>query len=408
MRTSLTRRQVMAALLALPFGARLAAQVRPGPKHRVVLGFGDGILLVPDGTLHMWIRKPGADTAPSSLGLGHNNPFTSFTLAAVPNLVGVVNAAAGPNCTFAVLRDGRLLAWGKNPNGWLGTTTQEQMETLASWAPNESNTPLRQSVRFDAADVSSGDNHSLALARDGSVYAWGAGTEGQLGIGPMPVIQFRTRTPAPMRFMPMPVRVPDLGEVKAVAAGGSHSLALLEDGTVRAWGYNRTGEVGDGTTVNRDRPTVVLGVREAVAIAASPALSLALLANGTVMTWGGGNANERAQPTPRPVPGVKGARAIAVGLAHGVALTDAGAVLTWGNNDHSQLGRGRNATEAAGAVRELADVQSIACRHETTVAVLSTGRIVTWGEVREFRRSDGRSTYSPSPIPLAVDGLENP
>ncbi len=59
-------------------------------------------------------------------------------------------------------------------------------------------------------------------------------------------------------------------------------------------------------------------------------------------------------------------------------------------------------------IKELTGVQSIACRHETTVAVLETGRIMTCGEVREFKRSDGSSIYSPSPIPLAVDGLENP
>ncbi len=405
---TLSRRQVMAALMALPLGARLAAQTRPGPRHRVILGNGDGILLAPDGTLHMWVRSPGADAAPSSLGLGHNSPLASFTLAAVPNLTGVVSASAGWNCTFAVLGDGRLLAWGTNSSGWLGTTTQAQMETLASWSPNESNTPLPQSVRYEAVDVSSGDDHSLALARDGGVYAWGAGTDGQLGIGPMPVIQFRTRTPAPMRFMPVPVRVPDLGAVKAIAAGGKHSLALLEDGTVRAWGYNRTGTVGDGTTMNRDRPTVVPGVREAIAIAASPGLSLALLANGTVLTWGGGNDNETVQPTPRLVPGLKGVKAIAVGLAHGAALTESGTVWTWGQNAHSQLGRGRSATEAPGLVKELTGVQSIACRHETTVAVLSTGRIMTWGVVRQFKRSDGLSTFSPAPIPLAVDGLENP
>ena len=408
--TPLTRRQAMTVLLALPMGARLAAQARPSPKHRVILGDGDGILLAPAGTLHMWVRKPKIATAPSSLGLGHNNPFTSFTLAAVPNLTGVVAASAGSNCTFAVLGDGRLLAWGKNPSGWLGTTTQAQMETLASWSPNESNTPLPQSVRFDAVDVSSGEDHSLALTRDGSVYAWGGGTDGQLGIGPMPVIQFRTRTPAPLPFMPMPVRVHDLGDVKAVAAGGRHSLALLKDGTIRAWGYNRKGTVGDGTTLNRDRPTMVPGVHDAVAIAASSALSLALLANGTVMTWGGGNYGDRAEPTPKPVAGLKGVKAIAVGLAHGVALTEAGTVWTWGDNAHSQLGRGRGERDdVPGVIKELTGVQSIACRHETTVAVLETGRILTWGEVREFKRSDGsRSIYSPSPIPLAVDGLENP
>ena len=359
------------------------------------------MLLAPDGTLQMWVRDRVNDgTAPSSLGLGHNGPLQPYTLVTVPGLSNVVAASAGANCTFAVLADGRLLAWGKNPSGWLGTTTQAQMETLASWSPNESNTPLPQSVRFDAVDVSSGDDHSLALTRDGSVYAWGAGTDGQLGIGPMPVIQFRTRTPAPMRFMPVPVRVPDLGAVKAIA-GRRPAFAGAPQGRHRPrLGLQPDGEVGDGTTMNGDRPTLVLGVRDAIAIAASPALSLALLANGTVMTWGGGNNNEKAEPTPKAVPGPKGGKAIAAGLAHGVALTEAGTVWTWGDNSHSQLGRGRAATAAPGVVKELTAVQSIASRHETTVAVLSTGRIVTWGDVREFQRNDGRSIYSPAPIPL--------
>ena len=159
--------------------------------------------------------------------------------------------------------------------------------------------------------------------------------------------------------------------------------------------------------MNRDRPTMVPGVRDAIAIAASPALSLALLANGTVMAWGGGNDNERAEPTPKPVPGPKGVKAIAAGLAHGVALTEAGVVWTWGGNAHSQLGRGRAATAAPGVVKELTGGVSIASRHETTVAVLSTGRIVNWGDVRRFQRSDGPSIYSPAPIPLLVDGMEN-
>ena len=204
----------------------------------------------------------------------------------------------------------------------------------------------------------------------------------------------------------MPVRVPDLGAVAAIAAGSRHSLALLKDGTIRAWGFNRTGEVGDGTTMNRDRPTLVPGVRDAIAIAASPALSLALLANGTVMTWGGGN-NEKAEPTPKAVPGPKGVKAIAAGLAHGVALTEAGTVWTWGDNAHSQLGRGRAATAAPGVVKELTGGVSITSRHETTIAVLSTGRIVTWGDVRRFQRNDGPSIYSPAPLPLLLDGLEN-
>jgi alpha-tubulin suppressor-like RCC1 family protein len=405
-----TRRQAILTFLALPLGARVAAQTRPGPRRRVILGNSEGLLLGADGSLSMWARHPVSDgTAPDSLGLGHNGPLPSFTLAKVPGLANVVAAAAGWNCAFAVLGDGRLLAWGKNPNGRLGTTTQAQMETLASWSPNASNKPLPLATPFDAVDVSAGDEHALALARDGSVYVWGVGKDGQLGIGPMPVINFKTRTPAAMGFMPVPVRVPDLGEVIAISAGKSHSLALLKNGTVRAWGRNREGQLGDGTTANRDRPIAVPGLRDVVAIAAGGA-SLALLANGTVMGWGQLSGDSAPQLAPAPVPGVRGVRAIAAGSAHAVALTDAGTVFTWGDNSHSQLGRGRgDSTNTAGQIKELTGVQSIASRHETTVAVLASGRIMTWGEVREFDRpGGGRSPrYSPVPIPMSVDGLEN-
>ena len=410
--TSMSRRQAITALAALPLAAGpAAAQTPPGPKRRVILGNGTGILLAADGTLHMWIRRPSEeDAARSSLGRSDNQPVTAFTLVAVPVVSDAVAVSAGWNCTFAVLKDGRLLAWGKNPNGRLGTTTQAQMETLASWSPNESSVPIPLSTRFDAVDVSAGDDHALALARDGSVYAWGVGKDGQLGIGPMPVINFRTSTPAALTYMPVPVRVPDLGDVTAISAGSNQSLALLKDGTVRAWGYNKNGEVGDGTTMNRDRPMPVPGVRDAVAIAACGMFSMALLADGNVMVWGArGFDNKPVGGTrPAPLPGLRGIKAIAGGLAYGVALTEAGTVMTWGDNSHSQLGRGRNVPETPGVIKELTGVQSIAARVETSTAVLASGRILTWGAVREFNRDGRPSQFSASPIPLSVDGLGNP
>jgi alpha-tubulin suppressor-like RCC1 family protein len=405
----LTRRQAVFAIAALPFAATAAAaQTRPGSRHRVILGNGTGILLAPDGALHMWIRQRSEeDAARSSLGQSDNQPVTAFTLVAVPDLSNVVAASAGFNCTFAVLKDGRLLAWGKNPNGRLGTTTQAQMETLASWSPNESNVPIPLSTKFDAIDVSAGNDHALALARDGSVYAWGGGKDGQLGIGPMPVINFRTKTPAAMTYMPVPVRVPNLSDVTAISAGMNQSLALLKDGTVRAWGYNKNGEVGDGTTTNRDRPIPVPGVRDAVAIAACGMFSMALLANGTVMVWGARGFNDKPAggTMPAVLPGLRGIKAIAGGLAYGVALTESGTVMTWGDNAHAQLGRGWNVPETPGTIKELTDVQSIAARIEFSTAVLASGRIMAWGIVGQ---AGGRSPQSArSPVPLLVDGLEN-
>ncbi len=286
--TGISRRQALALIAALPAAARAAADTRLTPKHRVILGRGHGLLLEPGGTLQAWHTSPHrGGPAPDALGLGHNRPLAPYTLAAVPSLTNVAVVAAGSSCSFAVLADGQVLAWGLNAgNGLLGTTPRAAVEVSASWGPN-SNTPVPLATKFDAVDVSTQDSHVLALTRDGSVYAWGKSDKGRLGVGPLPIISFKTRTPSAMPFVPFPMRLSDLSDVTAISAGGSHSLALLKDGTVRAWGENRWGQVGDGTTTNRDRPVPVLGVQNAVAIAAGwLGCSAALLADGRVMTWG--------------------------------------------------------------------------------------------------------------------------
>lgn len=121
--------------------------------------------------------------------------------------------------------------------------------------------------------VAAGDTHSLAIATDGGVYAWGANGSGQLGDG-------TTADSA------APVRVAGLAHASAVAAGARHSLALTEDGSVWAWGENSSGQLGDGTTVNRSTPVRVEFLGPIVAIAAGKLHSLALAADGTVWSWG--------------------------------------------------------------------------------------------------------------------------
>jgi alpha-tubulin suppressor-like RCC1 family protein len=397
----ITRREALSLMAVLPLAARLRAQTRPGPDHRVVLGM-HCLMLEPGGTVKVWRTQIAQDSF-----LLPGKPLPAYTLADIPGLANVVNGAVGPSCSFVVLNDGRLLAWGLNSNGMLGTTPLSQFEVLASWAPH-SMTPAPVATRFDAADVSCGSSHVLALARDGSVYAWGTGKSGQLGIGPMPTITFRTRTASATTYIPFPARVPDLANAVAVSAGYSHSLALLGDGTIRAWGWNKTGELGDGSTTSRDRPVQVQGVRNAVAISAGGMFSVAALSDGTVVTWGADCTGVDPRPVliPRPVPGVRDVTAIASGYGHVVALTRAGTLMTWGDNTHYGIGRGRNASQTPGVVQGLGGVRSIAAYDDTSVAVLSSGRIMTWGEVRPWNRPDGGRDLSPLPILLWVDGLD--
>ncbi len=418
----MNRRRALTLLAASPWVASRAwAQIRPSAKCRVFLGT-HGLLLEPGGTLRTWLIQERSDgLAPDWLGLGHNKPLSAFTLVAVPGLTNVVKAAAGNACSFAVLADGRLLSWGWNAgSGRLGTTPLSVVEATASWAPN-SNLPVPLATKFDAVDVSSQDSHVLALARDGSVYAWGKGDRGQLGIGPLPIIKFKTHTPSAMTYVPFPVRIPNLTDVAAISAGREHSLALLKDGTVRGWGSNKLGEVGDGTTIDRDRPVPVQGVRNAVALATGgDGFSAALLADGTVMTWGSSanGALGRApwvgesapSPTPALVPGVQGIRAIGAGLRHMIALTETGTIISWGDDTYGNLGRDNNKTNVPGVIKSLTGVQSIFTINSVCFAVLASGRIMNWGGgVRPWTRPGGGMNWiSRSPILLWLDGLDQP
>ncbi len=405
----MNRREALSLLASLPLAARLQAQTRPTAEHRVVLSQGHGFLIGPDGTLKAWVNAPGAreeEAAPDVLGLGHNRPVFSHTLYPVPGVTKVVAAAAGAGASFAVLADGRVLAWGPSGRGILGTTPLAEFEERAQ-PRARTNTPTPVAVRFDAVDVSCTGDHALALARDGSVYAWGYGTSGQLGIGPLPVVNFRTRTPSAMPEVPYPVRVPDLAEVIASKAGARHSLALRKDGTVLAWGDNTHGQVGDGTTVNRDRPVVVRGVRNAVAIAAGSYFSVVVLADGTVMEWGATYTNLEPRTGAAVLPGVRGAKSVVAGNGHAAVITQTGGVITWGQNSHYETGRGRNAGLAPAPLKGLTDARFLAVSTSQTIAVLGSGRMMTWGEVREWTRPDaGGAGLSPFPILLWLDGLE--
>jgi hypothetical protein len=377
-------------------------------QHRVVISRTEGFLIAADGSVQTWWNQPGSSgegEAPDRLGLGHNRTIYGYTLYPVPGLANVVAAATGL-ASFAVLADGRLLAWGSGANGILGTTTLAEFEERAQ-SRGRVNTPTPVAVRFDAVTVSCRSEHALALARDGAVYAWGLGRSGQLGIGPLPTVNFRSRSARVMPEVPYPVRVPDLGDVTAISAGGAHSLALRKDGTVLAWGENKLGQIGDGTLLNRERPVVVPGIRNAVAIAASSHFSVAVLADGTAMEWGGTYNNPTPRPIPAMLPGVRGARSVVAGDNHAAALTQNGELITWGQNAHYETGRGKS-SQAPAVVKGLTDVRSVGAGNAQTVAVLGSGRMMTWGQVRDWPLDRGGTALSQFPILLWVDGLEQP
>ena len=163
----------------------------------------------------------------------------------------------------------------------------------------------------------------------------------------------------------------------------------------------RSGQVGDGTTINRDTPTPVQGVRNVVAIAALGYSSVAVLSDGTAMDWGNTHGSSDPRPVPAAVVGARGLRSVVGGGAHVVALTQTGGVMTWGTSGHYETGRGRNAS-APGLVKELTDVVSIAASPWASAAVLASGRIMAWSEVRPWHRPGYNGTQQSQSVPDPV------
>jgi alpha-tubulin suppressor-like RCC1 family protein len=305
--------------------------------------------------------------------------------------------AAAPRpatATQAAATSGR--AWGDNSAGELGDGTL-----------SPSTTPKAVGGLKGATAISAGGRHVLALLSNGTVRAWGDNTFGQLGDG-------KTSANSDAET---PVAVCGLTGVIQVSAGGEHSLALLSNGTVMAWGDNGDGQLGDGTTTNSDVPVPVAGLTGVTAISAGDLFSVALLSNGTVMTWGYNGNGELGDGTytnsdvPVPVSGLTGVTAVAAGGQHVLALLSNGTASSWGENEDGQLGDGSETSGSSNvpvAVVDLTGAVAVSAGYQHSLALLSSGAVMAWGDngFNQLGQSNGfPGGISNSDVPIAVNGV---
>jgi alpha-tubulin suppressor-like RCC1 family protein len=262
-------------------------------------------------------------------------------------LTDIMAVAAGDGHSIAVRRDGLVWAWGANDQGQLGIGSNRDQRFPMLVRGTDNLGPLLQGI----VEVTAGYDHSVALTSDGRVVSWGGNGTGQLGIGSR-----RAST------WPVQIRNTDgtpLTGVCGIAAGRGHSLALMCDGSVRVWGSDNNGQLGIGMAVlDRLEPwqmlqspgTPITDVRQ---VAAGSQRSFVVLNNGRVLGCGMNNGGDLGDGTvenqPFPVliladggGPLTGATSIAAGYDHALVRMQDSTLRSWGQNREGQLGDGGN------------------------------------------------------------------
>ena len=325
--------------------------------------------------------------------LGDGIPINQLVPADVVGLGGTVRAiTTGERHTCALMVGGGVKCWGDNGDGQLGDST-----TATQFTPVDVS-----GLGSGVSAIAAGGTHTCALMVGGGVKCWGNNGEGQLGDG--------TTT-----NHLTPVDVSGLaGGVSAIVAGGGYTCALMNTGGVKCWGYNSSGQLGDGTTADRLTPVDVSGLTSDVsAIVAGERHICALMINGGVKCWGSNSHNQLGSPTrttrmrfsPADVSGLTDVVALSAGAAHTCALMSTGGVKCWGYNGSGQLGDGTTTTRftPADVSGLVGGVAAIDAGGTHTCALIVGGGIKCWGDNGEGQLGDG--TITNRLIPVDVSSL---
>jgi alpha-tubulin suppressor-like RCC1 family protein len=327
------------------------------------------------------------DNAGNALGSSFSSNFITIDLpTAISN---------GTNLTCALLSNKTIKCWGNTGGGQAGDTDSTSRTT-----------PVTVSGISTATAVSGGGRNSCALLIDKTIQCWGYNYYGQLGDNST-------------TYSSTPVTVSGISNAIAVSNGSNHTCALLSDGTIKCWGQNGDwGQLGDNSTTNRMTPVTVSGVSNAIAITVSKAShTCALLSDGTIKCWGLNNYGQLGdnsttnRMTPVTVPGISSATAVSAGHDHTCALLSDSTIKCWGLDSWGQLGDGdpnANSTTPV-TVSGISTAIAVTSGRSHTCALLSNNTTQCWGYNYYGQLGDNSRILEVQQrnTPVTVSGISN-
>jgi alpha-tubulin suppressor-like RCC1 family protein len=356
----------------------------------MVMGLGGGTTAIAAGWLDTCALNNAGAVKCWGLLLSGNDSFNdSSTPVDVTSLgIGVKAIAVGHSNTCALTNRSGVMCWGFGDEGQLGDGTT-----------TNSATPVNViGLGIGVKAIAVGGEHTCALTNTDGVMCWGANFDGQLGNG-------TTNNNA----NPTPISVTGLnGGVTAITAGFGHTCALMNTSAVMCWGNNDNGQLGDGTTTDSATPVNVIGLGIGVkAIAAGGEHTCALMNTDGVMCWGElGLGTSTDTFTPVSVTGLDSAvTAMAAGDNHTCVLMNTGGVKCWGYNAYGQLGDGTTTySDVPVDVTGLSSgATAIAAGELHTCALMNTGSMKCWGANYYGELGNGKMSYVTTPV--SVHGL---
>jgi alpha-tubulin suppressor-like RCC1 family protein/pimeloyl-ACP methyl ester carboxylesterase len=360
-----------------------------GPNVAEAYSSSDGLSIGAGGSFACRIIQGGKVLCWGDNVWGKLGDGTTVSRAQAKLVSGITTATAlsvGQAHACALLSDGTVKCWGYGGDGNLG-----------NGGTTDSSVPVTVSGISTAIGIAAGGNaavtpgstigsHTCALLSDGTAKCWGSNSNGQLGIGSMGGIQATPQT------------VTGLSNATGIVTGGWHTCVTISGGTVKCWGYNASGQLGIGSFSDKSSPQAVSGLSNVASIGAGGFQTCARLTDSTLKCWGGnsygqvGDGSKIDRNTPQTISGLSNVASVSAGHVHTCVRLSTGSVKCWGHNDYGGLGNGTTTTSTTPvSVSGITTAAQLAAGYTSTCVLLTDGTMKCWGNNYSGQLASGTS-----------------